>query len=93
MQPPERPPKKLHLLQKVEEDERSHKVARRIELFTPKPFSLASEAQSKVKPANVGLSVGDKNTQGPGPQALLQEPSTQMDFHRTSIPWKSQGFR
>lgn len=48
--PPERPPKKLHLLKKVEAEESSSKVARTIDLFTPRPFNCFSQNQAIVRP-------------------------------------------
>lgn len=38
-QPPERPPKKLHLLKKIETGECSDKAVGQIKLLTPRPFS------------------------------------------------------
>lgn len=48
--PPERPPKKLHLLRKMETEESSSKVARTIDLFTPRPFLLSSQDQGRGRP-------------------------------------------
>jgi len=47
-QPPERPPKKLHLLKKIETGELgSNKAVGRIELLTPRPFSSSSNISTR----------------------------------------------
>lgn len=48
--PPERPPKKLHLLRKVEPEDNSSKVSNTIDVLTPRPFVLSSLDQSRNRP-------------------------------------------
>lgn len=52
-QPPERPPKKLHLLKKIETvgEPGSNKAVGRIELLTPRPFSSNICTREPVEPA------------------------------------------